>query len=85
MARHRYKGKVFTVYSLFILIFFFFLLGWVFIVEHRLRCSVAWGILVPQPGLEPSSPTLEGRSLTTGPSGKSLGIPFYLLYFVPFI
>ena len=36
-------------------------------------CPVACGILVPQPGIEPASPALEGRFLTTGPPGKSLG------------
>ena len=35
-----------------------------------LRCSVACGILVPQPGTEPMFPALEGRFLTTGPPGK---------------
>ena len=32
---------------------------------HRLRCSSACGILVPQPGMPPVSPELEGRSLPT--------------------
>ena len=31
----------------------------------------ACGILVPQPGMEPVSPALEGRVLTTGPPGRS--------------
>ena len=35
-----------------------------------LRCSVACGILVPWPGIEPSSPALQGGFLT-GPPGKS--------------
>ena len=30
------------------------------------------GILVPWPGIKPTSPALEGRFLTTGPPGKSL-------------
>ena len=30
------------------------------------------GILVPQPGIEPRPPALEGEVLTTGPPGKSL-------------
>ena len=34
-------------------------------------CSAACGILVPPPGIEPASPALEGRFLTTGPPGKS--------------
>ena len=32
-------------------------------------------ILVPQPGIEPISPALQGRFLATGPLGMSLG-PF---------
>ena len=30
----------------------------------------AYGILVPQPGIEPAPPALEGKILTTGPPGK---------------
>ena len=33
-------------------------------------CSLTCGILVSQPGIEPTSPTLEGRFLTTGPPGS---------------
>ena len=40
-------------------------------VVCRLSCSVARGTLVPQPGLEPKSPALEGGLLTTGSPGKS--------------
>ena len=36
-----------------------------------LRCPAACGILVPRPGIEPTSPVLEGGFLTTGPPGKS--------------
>ena len=32
----------------------------------------AWRILVLQPGIEPTTPALEGKVLTTGPPGKSL-------------
>ena len=39
---------------------------------HGLSCPVACGILVPQPGIKPVSPALEGGFLTTGPPGKSL-------------
>ena len=39
---------------------------------HRLSCPVACGILIPGPGIEPMSPALAGRFLTTGPPGKSL-------------
>jgi len=39
----------------------------------RLSCSTACGILVPQPGIEPTSPTLQGGFLflTPEPSGRS--------------
>ena len=33
---------------------------------------VAYGILVPRPGIEPVSSALQGRFSTTGPPGKSL-------------
>ena len=36
------------------------------------------GILVPQPGIEPMTPALQGRFLTTGPPGKSPGLLFVL-------
>ena len=42
------------------------------VAAHRLSCSVARGILVPHPGIEPMSHALQGRFLTTGPPGKSL-------------
>ena len=42
------------------------------VVAHGLSCPAACGILVPRPGIEPVSPALEGRFLTTGPPGKSL-------------
>ena len=34
-------------------------------------CSVACGILVPRPGIQPASPALPGGFLTIGPLGKS--------------
>ena len=37
-----------------------------------LSCFAACGILVSRPGMEPASPALQGRFLTTGPPGKSL-------------
>ena len=40
------------------------------LVVHRLSCPEACVILVPQPVIKPTSPALEGRFLTTGPSGK---------------
>ena len=36
------------------------------VVEHGLSCSTMCGILVPQPGIKPSSSALEGGFLTTG-------------------
>ena len=42
------------------------------VVVHGLSCSLAHGILVPRPGIEPASLALEGRFLTTGPPGESL-------------
>ena len=40
-------------------------------VACGLSCSTAGGVLVPRPGFEPRSPSLQGRFLTTGPPGKS--------------
>ena len=40
------------------------------VVARWLSCSAACGILVPQPGIEPASPALEGRFLTTGHQGN---------------
>ena len=40
----------------------------------RLSCSVAYGILVPQPGTESVSPVLQGGFLTTELPGKSLSL-----------
>ena len=42
------------------------------VVACGLSCSVACEILVPQPGIEPMSPALQGRFLTREPPGKSL-------------
>ena len=73
--------------------FFFFWLCWVFVAARWLLFSghtsllpVACGILIPRPGLKPTSPALEGRFLTpglslasTGPPGKS---PVLLISFL---
>ena len=40
------------------------------VVTCRLSCLMTCEILVPGPGIEPTSPTLEGGFLTTGPLGK---------------
>ena len=50
------------------------------VVAHRLSCSTACGILVPQPGIKPASPALEGGFLTTGPAGKTLPCSLSLHY-----
>ena len=42
------------------------------VVTRGISCSSTCGILVPQPGIKPVSPALQGRFLTTGPPGKSL-------------
>ena len=47
------------------------------VVLRGLSCSKAHGILVPWPGIEPMSPALQGRFLTTGLPGKSL-TPIFL-------
>ena len=46
------------------------------VAARRLSCSTARGISFPRPGIEPSSPALEGRFVTTGPPGKSPYISF---------
>ena len=48
------------------------------VVARELSCPTACGILVPQAGMEPASPALEGRFLTTRPPGKSLLSCLYL-------
>ena len=42
------------------------------IAAREFSCPVACGILFIRPGIEPESPALEGRFLTTAPPGKSL-------------
>ena len=44
------------------------------VIVHRLSCSVAFGILIPWPGIEPVSPALQGGFLTIGLAGNSLGL-----------
>ena len=46
---------------------------------HGLSCPAARGLLVPQPGVEPMAPALEGKLPTTGPPEKSLDKRFYVL------
>ena len=40
-------------------------------MAFRLSCFETCGILLPQPGIEPTFPALQGRFLITGPSGKA--------------
>ena len=47
-------------------LFLYFSLFW---LQHA-----AYGIVVPQPGIEPALPALEGGILTTGPSGNSCSL-----------
>ena len=52
------------------------------VVALGLSCPMAFGILVPLPGIESMSPALQGGFITTGSPGKSL-LPFlYLCLFV---
>ena len=54
------------------------------VVAHGLSSCGAWALLfcgmwdLPGPGIEPMSPALAGRFLTTAPPGKSQGIRFYI-------
>ena len=41
------------------------------VAMQGLSFPVACGILIPRPGIELTSPALEGGFLTTGPPGKS--------------
>ena len=50
----------------------------VLVAAHRISCLTACGVLAPQAGIEPMSPTLEGGFLTTRQPGKSLHSPFFL-------
>ena len=40
------------------------------VAAQGLSCSVAFGILVPPPGIEPACPALQAEFLTTGPPEK---------------
>ena len=54
--------KVFIEFVTILLLFYVLIFG-----------LEAYGILAPQPGIEPSHPALEGEILTTGPLGKAQG------------
>jgi len=51
---------------------------------YNIACFVfgheACGVLAPWPEIEPTLPALEGEVLTTGPPGKSLSVPSYIIY-----
>lgn len=46
------------------------------VVASRLSGPGAGGILIPKPGIEPTSSTLESRFFTAGPPERSPNIPF---------
>ena len=46
------------------------------VAVHGLSCHEACEVLVPQPGIEPASPALEGRFFTTEPPRKSLSVSY---------
>ena len=88
--------EILETYTLGILILSFFIKEWIFfkylfififwlhqvlIAACGLRYPMACGIPVLQPGNKPELPALEGRLLTTGPQGKSLGILIFTLIF----
>ena len=50
--------------------FFFLLKKYLFLASSGVSCPMAYGILVPWPGIEPVSPAWQGRFLTTGPPGR---------------
>ena len=49
--------------------------------HEELSCSAPYGILVPQPGIEPTSPAWEGGFLTTAPPGTSGKLYLYIYLF----
>ena len=63
-----YIFKIFFMWTIFKVVIEFvtiLLLFYVFYFGHK-----AWGILAPWVGIEPVSPVLEGKVLTTGPPGS---------------
>ena len=78
--------QCFYFYHEFFLKIFFFLMWTIFKICIKFATILlrfmfwffgreACGILAPQPGIEPAPPALQGKVLTTGPSGKS-HLPF---------
>ena len=69
-----YKNSHLFFLKKYLFIWVLWVLSWYmgsFVGACRLSCSMAFENLVPQPRIEPMSPVLEDRSLTTGPLGKS--------------
>ena len=64
---------IFKVFTEFVTVFLLFSVL-VFLATRR-------GILAPQPGIEPTTPALEGEVLTTELLGKYLVHSILLLYF----
>ena len=62
--------EIFFVFKLFIKFVTILFLSVIFFFFFGLE---ACGIWTPGPGIEPATPALEGKVLTTGPTGKSLG------------
>ena len=54
--------------------------GFSLAVEYRLSCPTACGILVLSPGIEPTSPALKSRFLTSGSPRKPLLFLFLTLF-----
>ena len=52
-------------------------------VVPGLNYPIAYGILVPRPGMESVFPALGGRFLTTGRPGKSLNSSYFYSYYSP--
>ena len=52
------------------------------VAVHGLSHPPAFGVLVPQPGIEPVSPALEVKFLTTRPPGKSLLNSIFIVIFI---
>ena len=65
---------IWTVFQIFIELVTILLLFYVLVFWLR----GMWDLL-PQPGIEPKPPTLDGRVLTTGPPEKSLQSPLFLV------
>ena len=59
------KKKIVGDQNFFPLVYFHFSLFWITVAMHGFSCPVACVVLVPQPGIEPQFPALEG-GLTTG-------------------